>query len=189
MNAKFNRKLWMQLHGYVSVFFLPLACLYAISGVLTIWVDPDTVHKSTLELTALTPMAPVAPDSVRALITAELQQRQLPLPSGELKQKNTQFEWGERNGLQVQYRHSEQNPQNASLRIIRPTFFGHLMAFHKGKGGTLLNLLASGFALLLLSSYLSGLLLALKTTWMQKAAWIALILGVVVSVSAVFWGF
>ncbi|PIQ24018.1 hypothetical protein COW36_05730 [bacterium (Candidatus Blackallbacteria) CG17_big_fil_post_rev_8_21_14_2_50_48_46] len=185
---KFDRKLWMQIHGYLSIFFLPLACLFALSGTLYMWIEPQETSKQTFELSALTPIAPVTPELVKDLVLNELKSHKISAPQGELTQKGNRFLWGKKSGVQVQYQPSESNPQSATIKLSQPTFFGRLMAIHKGKGGTLLNSLTTGFAILLLGSYLSGLLLALKTTWMQKASLISLVAGVFVSVIAFIWG-
>lgn len=186
---KFNRKLWMQLHGYASLFFLPFACVYAISGALHIWAEPHEFEKHIISLTQLQPQAPDTQADVQALIKAELAKNHLSQPEGDLKQRGKSFVWGKNNDRLVKYTPDPQDPHRASLQLSQITFYGRMISFHKGKGSNLLDVLGTGFALLLVCSYLSGLLLALKTAWMQKASLVSLALGLFVTLACLLLGF
>jgi hypothetical protein len=179
----FRRTLWMRLHAWGSVFFLPLACVYALSGALALTQEPATRWNRTLELSDLRPMAPISPDAVATLIRAELARADLPLPPGHLQQQGRIYRWGSKQQVEVKYTPSEHDPRAARLRVSGPTLYGRLIGFHKGRGG-LHTALAIGFAVLLLMSYASGLWLALKTPWLKVSSLVILAAGALLTLLA-----
>lgn len=177
----------MQLHGYLSIFFLPLACVYAFSGSAYLWLDPKESLQMTIEIQNLVSIVPVTEEKIKAVILQELPKNGIfSSPRGKLKQQGNRFSWGDQRHLRVKYYVSAQNPQTAILKISTPTLYGRLIGFHKGKGSGLIKGLGTGFALLLIVSYLSGLFLALKTTWLKKFTILSFIIGLILTLISIF---
>lgn len=177
----------MQLHGYLSIFFLPLACVYVISGSAHLWLTPKESVQLIKEIQNVEPIAPVTQEKVRQLILQQLPKNSIfSSPRGKLKQHGDNFSWGEQRHLKVKYSISALNPQTAFLKITTPTLYGRMIGFHKGKGAGFIKALGTGFGLLLIVSYLSGLFLALKTTWLKKTTIMSFFIGLIITLISIF---
>ena len=177
------RKNFQRLHGYLSIFFLPLALIYIISGTLYLWLDVDTFEKEKITLYDLKPSSPHALADVEALLRAELGSRQYSIPRETLylsDEESDKFKWRSGRSYRVEYRPSSSTKGKAYITIYQSTLYGRLINFHKGEGGVFFDVMGTAFALLLLISYLSGLFLALKLDSMRRGTWLSMLLGALV---------
>lgn len=177
----------MKWHGYLSIFFLPLALLYVVSGSLYLWADLDTQVKEKVTLYGLEPDAPVEADLVRALLKRELAARGYSIPQDELKQDDEgEYVWRTNRSYRVVYRPSSSTKGKAYITVYNSTLYGRLLNFHKGKGSDLFDILGTSFAVLLIFSYLSGVYLAFKIPAMRKWSVMSFLLGLSVVVWALY---
>jgi|GEM_PF-5898886 len=180
-----NRKNLQRIHGYLSIFFLPFALIYMVSGVLYLWADLDTFEKEKITLYGLEPESPRELREVEALLRSELDERGYKIPREGIylsDDEADEFKWRSGRSYRVEYRPSSSTEGKAYIRIYESTLYGRLLNFHKGEGGAIFDFLGTAFACLLLVSYLSGLFLALKLDSMRRGTWVSMILGATVVV-------
>jgi hypothetical protein len=179
----------MRIHSYLSILFLPLALVYAISGIAYLFADWDTSNKNRITLYDLEPESPRILEHVEPLLREQLKANNYPIPTGELNEDDedeAHFEWKSGRSYTVKYRPSSSTKGKAYISIRQKTFYGRLISFHKGDGRDLLDILGASFACLLIFSYLSGVYLAIKIPYLRIGTLIALIVGALLTAWALY---
>ncbi|RDU60577.1 PepSY domain-containing protein [Helicobacter sp. MIT 14-3879] len=179
---KITRKNWMQIHTYLSLFFLPAAMIYALTGALYIFdIREDagaTIHEYKLE------SAPKKGEEVQFMI-ALLQKHNLEIP------KNTEMRNHRGNPTigNIRYNVSIIKEQNGSfiLRTVDRSLYGILVLMHKSKGKYYFDIVAVGFSVSLMLFYLSGLIVTSFAKANRKTAFGILGLGFIITAMAVYY--
>ncbi|TLD80771.1 hypothetical protein LS68_004610 [Helicobacter sp. MIT 05-5293] len=160
---KFDRKLWMQIHLYLSLFFLPAAFIYALTGALYLFDLREEAGAKVHEI-KLDSMPEKGQE--KEFIIQTLEANQLPVP------KNTDVRMHRGNpamgGLTYSVSLSLNKQGEPQLRAVDRSLYGILLLMHKAKGSKyeigsfklgLFDFIAIGFALSLMIFYFSGLVI------------------------------
>lgn len=168
-------KIFRKIHIYLSLFFLPVALLYALSGALYIaGIHGETQGKIVLNA------APQPGEEISAILFA-LKGANLPAP------QNTEPKKDKKGNLQIGNAFFSAalscKGETCEVQTTKRGFIGILILLHKAKLGWYFNILAYGFALSLVIFYISGLFMTLFNSKKDRAAqYTTIALGIVVCV-------
>ncbi|MDD6055198.1 MAG: PepSY domain-containing protein [Helicobacter sp.] len=149
-------KLFRNTHIYLSLFFLPLALIYAITGVVYIFGFNQDVGavKNTYQLTQNIEKGKEAD----ALINF-LKENKLKIPSNlDAKERKGAISIG---GASYSAQIMKNGESNYTITTTQRSFLGNLIMLHKAKGGWYFDVLAVGFGFTLILLYISGLMITL----------------------------
>lgn len=145
------KKHWMQIHTYLSLFFLPAMLIYAITGIGYIFGFKDDAGATVHNFTIPTPESGKEQETILQF----LRDNGLTIPA------NTELKSG-RKGTQmgnIKYSVSLQKEGATSqLTIMDRSLYGILVLMHKAKGAFYFDIIAVGFGISLMLFYLSGLI-------------------------------
>lgn len=172
-------KFFRDVHIYLSLFFLPIALMYALTGVLYIFGfnqnSGATQHTYHIK-------EPVQKGQEVTAMLEFLKENHLEIPSS-LETKTT------KNGAisigSVAYSaHIMQHAENHySITTTKRSILGNLIMLHKAKAKWYFNILAVGFGLTLILLYVSGLMITLFHSKKNRNIQYATILfGIAISV-------
>lgn len=186
-----KKKNWMQIHTYLSLFFLPVALIYALTGVLYIFeIRQDSgarIHTIPLES---------APEKGKEqeIILSTLKENNLPIP------KNTKIKIHRGNPSMGNVRYGaiiiKDKDGSFVVRTIERNLYGVLMLMHKSVGTkfqlgsfrfSLFDFIAIGFGISLVIFYLSGLIVTSFCKRNRKAAFGTLGVGLIITILAVYF--
>jgi len=179
-----SRVLWIKWHAYLSCFFLPLALLYSVSGVLHL-LEVEDGPSETFEYIYSQAQWPDSEQAAKQAVVDLLEQnnlsQHLPLPSNHFNSPD----W--RGWYDI---HQEVNIVNADddhgakVIIEKNNFMRQLMYIHKGIASNLFKILGILLGISLLFSIISGALVALSMPNLKKNSAIASAAGIVTLVVA-----
>lgn len=185
-----KRKLWMQIHLYLSLFFTPLALIYAFTGVLYIF---GLNQNAGAIITNITLESRPQKGQERDFILEILNQNNLKIPKDtSIKSLKGNIAMGD-----VKYSVALLMEKNGNL-ILRTTernLYGVLMMMHKSGGKkyeigdfrfSLFDFLAIGFGISMLLFYLSGLIMTSFCKGKRKAAFGVMGIGFLLTILAVY---
>ena len=145
------KKHWMQIHTYLSLFFLPAMLIYAITGIGYIVGFKDEAGATVQKFTIPTPESGKEQEAILQF----LRDNGLAIPA------NTELKSG-RKGVQMgNLRYSvvfQKGGATSSLTITNRSLYGILVLMHKSKGAFYFDIIAVGFGISLMLFYLSGLI-------------------------------
>ncbi|PZT47778.1 hypothetical protein B6S12_07160 [Helicobacter valdiviensis] len=178
MAKKFiSNKTWMQIHLYVSLFFIPMALIYAITGVGYILDyrqnSGATIHKIQIHQT-------IAKGSEKEVILKALQENNLKIPSNT----EVRFFKGAHSMGTLKYQvllSKDKTGEGYTLSTIDRNFYGVILLLHKAAGKYYFDVLAIGFSVALILIYLSGLFITAFCKKNQKGAVLATLAGFIVT--------
>lgn len=167
-------KLFRQIHIELSLFFLPLALLYAITGALYLsGFNQDSgakIWKFTLPH--------IQKEELPKALDEELLKRGLN-PIGDMKLKK-----GKGNSLMLGGTNYSamltENGNEWKIKVVKRGFWGNLIMLHKGKARWYFDVLAYAFALSLMIFYFSGLMMTKFCQKRRKRALLVTGLGFVI---------
>jgi hypothetical protein len=142
-------RLFLHLHLALSLFFAPLICVCAVTGVLNLchvsdqWTSSVAVYEF--------------PSDSSPQYTAtcdDLKSRGIELPSGPVKPFKGMAIKGTPTSSHILFK---PNGDRLRVEIVEPGVYPKLLLMHKGKTGLFSNILLVGAACALLIAYLSGL--------------------------------
>lgn len=184
MPGKVTSRFWMTIHLYVSIFFLPVAMIYAVTGGLEIFGYHGSSSEQTIEIPLDEPLA----DDIyvqEAFVTEQLRKNNMPVPRGRPQTMRGQFVWGRPTGRNVMLR-IVRDRNVAQLRVEVPGFYNRLALLHEARGGVIFNALAVGFAAAMILIYISGIMICWKAAKLRRAIVLSLISGLLVTAIAIF---
>jgi hypothetical protein len=182
--AKFHTKVWMKIHLYVSIFFMPVAMIFAVTGGLEIFGFHGSSREQTIEV-SLTQPIPDDIDAQQSFVAEQLKKNNLPVPRGRAQSIRGQFFWGRPTGRNIIMRIAQAR-NVAQIRIEIPSFYNRLALLHEARGGAAFNCLAVGFAIAMIVIYVSGIMICWKAVKMRRAILLSLFVGLIVTAIAVF---
>ncbi len=166
------------LHTVLAAFFLPMGLLYSITGGLYgLGIKGDyitTEHQLTLAEPLTADLAPLV-----TLVTAELQTRDLALPTGGagVKKGGTSFyfEWtGSARDVQL---HPTEDPLVATLKVKDVTPHRYFVQLHKAKGGEAFKWFAAVWMVGLVLLFVTGGIMAFAAKPFRKLAIVSGVAG------------
>ena len=144
-------------HVYLCIFFFPMACIYAVTGIS--YVCGYTGKTDTVRLTAaLEAPPPQTPEDKGALVKKILADNGVPCPKGEGKEMRNLFTIGRPTGRHAVLEPARGDAQKVTVSINTPNLLSRLVLLHKAKGGAPFNIFGIAFGVALLLMYLSGFL-------------------------------
>lgn len=179
---KITKKNWMQIHTYLSLFFLPACLIYAITGtgfILGFRADAGaTIHEFSI---AEMPTK----DETKDFIIQKLRDNNLPIP------KNTELRYHRgaptMGGLKYNIIVSKNRKDELVMRVTNRGLYGILLLMHRAKGLYYFDIIAVAFSVSLILFYLSGLIVTQFCKKNRKAGLVALLLGGVITAMVVIF--
>lgn len=152
-----KNKLFRQIHIYVSLFFLPCAVLFALTGIVYILgADQDT----GLKVENYKLVKNIEAGKEKDALIQYLQENNLKIPS------NTEVIKGKDKGVTIGGAHYSANiapiAQNEyAITLKTRSFLGDMIMLHKDKGAWYFSVLSIAFGIALFLLYISGLIITL----------------------------
>lgn len=179
---KITKKNWMQIHTYLSLFFLPACLIYVITGVGHIFdfkVDADSkIYEFSI---AEMPTK----DETKDFIIQKLRDNNLPIP------KNTELRYHRgaptMGDLKYNIIIGKNRKDELVMRVTNRGLYGILLLMHLAKGKYYFDIIAVAFSVSLVLFYLSGLIVTQFCKKNRKAGLVALLLGGVITAMAVIF--
>lgn len=155
-----KNKLFRQIHIYVSLFFLPCAVLFALTGIVYILgADQDT----GLKVENYKLVKNIEAGKEKDALIQYLQENNLKIPS------NTEVIKGKDKGVTIGGAHYSANiapiAQNEyAITLKTRSLLGDMIMLHKDKGAWYFSVLSIAFGIALFLLYISGLIITLFTS-------------------------
>ncbi len=152
-----KNKLFRQIHIYVSLFFLPCAVLFALTGIVYILgADQDT----GLKVENYKLVKNIEAGKEKDALIQYLQENNLKIPS------NTEVIKGKDKGVTIGGAHYSANiapiAQNEyAITLKTRSLLGDMIMLHKDKGAWYFSVLSIAFGIALFLLYISGLIITL----------------------------
>ena len=179
-----SKKFWMRIHLYVSMFFIPMALIYAITGGLEImFTFHGYSHEEVIEISLNEPLSDDLSD-LESWVAKQLNERQLPVPHGHGEMQRGQFIWGRPTGINVALRRNR-TENTVRIRHEVPDFYNRLANLHEGRGGQAFNIMAMSFSVAMILIYISGILICWKSVKLRRLVLASLSIGLVVTAIAI----
>jgi len=178
-------KFWIRVHVYLSMFFLPAAVIYAVTGALCVCgIRGDTRPDTTIDVKLETPV-PRDIQALANLAAKKLQENGLKVPQGDPEMKRGAVVLGKYTGYYASLKVSPKTGEG-ELTVRRPGLYRILMLLHLAAGGTVFNVLAVAFSISMVVIYVSGIIPCWQSPRLRKAMFWSLGIGTVVTVAAVY---
>ena len=171
-------KNFRNIHIYLSLFFLPLALMYALTGIVYICGFNQDIGatKQTYTLTQN-----IEKGKEVDAITEFLKNNHLAIPSNLTPKKNRNggVEIG---GVHYSVSLAQASDSTYSLTTLKRSILGDMIMLHKAKAMWYFNILAVGFGITLVLLYVSGLMITLfNIKKNRKSQYVTLALGFIVT--------
>ena len=168
-------------HAYLSIFFLPMAGIYAVTGIS--YVCGHAGITDTVRLTAaLEAPPPQTSEDKGALVKKILADNGVPCPKGSGKEMRNQFTIGRPTGRHAVLEPLRGNVKEVTVSVNTPNLFSRLVLLHKAKGGVPFNVFGIAFGVALLLMYLSGLLFFWSASELRTKLTLCFAAGLMVTV-------
>lgn len=171
-------KFFRLLHIYVSLFFLPMALIYAISGIAYIFGAKDDIWA---EKTQYKVNATLIKGQEQELLLDILKEQGIKIPSNT-KLRNDRKQGGvSMGGIHYVINAKQEKPDELLITTTTRSWLGDIILLHKDKGGWYFSILAVGFGIALLLLYISGLIITLFASKKDRSSQlIVLALGIII---------
>ncbi len=186
-----NKKNWMQIHTYLSLFFLPAAFIYVLTGALYIFEIRQNSDAKIYDLKL--DFTPKKGEEVKTILNTMIDNN-LPIP------KDTNLKTIKGNPMIGDIKYSATLRKNkdgsTSVYVIDRGIYGILMMMHKSGGkkydilGFKLNffdLIAITFSISMIMFYLSGLIVTSFCKKNRKNAFTCFSLGLIVTILSIYF--
>lgn len=175
---KINKnKLFRSIHIYVSLFFLPLAIIYAFTGIAYICGIKDDYKAQIKTYNINTDLTQINEDNIIKI----LQENNIKIPSNTTLKPNNKTGGYSMGGVHYSININHKNGLNISTR--QNSIIGDLILLHKNKGVWYFSILAIGFGIALVMLYVSGLIITLLAIKKDRNKQLyTLLAGVVVTI-------
>jgi len=171
------RILWIKWHAYLSCFFLPLALIYALTGLLHLFEIKGGAAE-TFEFPYSSASWPDSEQDAKQALQSLLKQKggldHLPLPKNYFVSPAWQGWYDIHQEISLV---AEDEDHAAKLVIEKNDLMRQLMYIHKGIAGNIFKILGILLALSLLFSIISGAIVALAMPKLKRNSTIACVLG------------
>ena len=188
---KISKKFWIKLHLYLSLFFLPLALIYAITGVGYIY---DIRQDAGAKIIKIPLESMPKKGEEQELMLKILHENHLEIP----RDTSIKMFRGNVNMGNVYYGATilKERDGAVNMQVTKRNLYGVLLLMHKSKGSkfkigdfafSFFDFLAMGFGVSLLLFYLSGLIMTSFCKKDRIASFSALGVGLFVTILAVYF--
>ena len=171
------RILWIKWHAYLSCFFLPLALIYALTGLLHL-LEVKGGASETFEFPYSSASWPDSEQEAKQALKSLLKQQDaihhLPLPKNYFVSPVWQGWYDIHQEVSLV---AEDEDHSAKLIIEKNDLMRQLMYIHKGIAGNIFKVLGILLAMSLLFSIISGAIVALAMPKLKRNSTIACTLG------------
>ncbi len=176
------RILWIKWHAYLSCFFLPLAILYALSGLLHL-LEVEEGASAVYEIPYNQPNWPDnEQDARQALLTLLVQTKaHLPIPENYFVSPDWQGWYDIHQEISLV---AADEDHGAKVVIEKNGLMRQLMYIHKGIASNIFKILGILLGISLLFSIISGAIVALAMPKLKKNSAIACLLGCITLITA-----
>lgn len=175
-----TKKHWMQIHTYLSLFFLPAMLIYVITGVGNIFgVDnrPSSVQSFSIP-------TPQTGKEQEAILKA-LHEHSMPIPD------NTELRDSRNKHVMGNHSYSVEMSTNTNgetiITTVHHSLFDILLTMHKAKNTPFFDVVAIGFSISLILFYVSGLVMTSFCKRNRKEALGTLSAGIFVCCIAIYF--
>lgn len=178
-----NRRTLIKVHGFIAVFFLPLAMLYAITGALYITGSKGSIDETTLKVGLRSGWAQSI-DVARSFANEHLLDAGFPAASNSAGE----FVLGDGKYLWRALTHSvtlvRLDDATAEIRVEKNSLYKQLVEIHKNHAGPWFAFLGIAFGVAMMTLILSGAWMMFESSLYRRAASSLLIVGTTVSLAA-----
>lgn len=181
---KIERKQWMKIHSYVSAFFLPLAVIFILTGVLYLFGLHSTMERQKVDFQVERSLMK-DPAALTDAVKKTLEENDLSMPGGQAKRIRNGYAWGKMTGVSVQL-FPDRKSGEFRLFVNKAGIYDKLILAHKGKVGTVFIIFSVLFSISLLVTYFSGVFIAFKNKANRKNTVAVIAIGIVVTVILLF---
>lgn len=180
-----NYRTLVKIHGYIAVFFLPMAILYAVTGAFYIVGESGSVRSTSIEF----PLAPGWPQTfpdAREVADHHLQQRQLRLVPRNVDrrvQEDDEYYW---RGLTHSVTMTRSGDATATVIVNENDLYRQLVEIHKNHAGVVYAVIGFAFGIAMAILIVSGSLMMFRSRLYRRAATWLLSSGTVLCIVAYY---
>jgi hypothetical protein len=177
---KIEKKTWVQIHNWGSAFFLPLAFIFILTGMLYLLGVRSTMKEQRIDFQMERALLQDS-GALTAAVKEKLEANRIAMPAGEVRRMRDGYVWGEMSGTSVALM-PDQETGGFQLTVSTARLYDRLLMVHKGKAGLLFKIFSILFSFALLLSYFSGLIMVWKNASSRKNSLLAVAIGLFVTV-------
>lgn len=175
----------IKIHGYIAVFFLPLALLYAVTGTLYIIGKSGSASTVSVEFQTMDGW-PETIEAAYPLVEGKLHENNLPVALNSVTatsrvNSDTEYYW---RTLAHSATLTKTGDAAATLRVQENGTYRQLVEIHKDHAGILFTIMGFGFGIAMSVLILSGALMMFKSKLYRKPATLLLSSGTVLCLAA-----
>lgn len=175
-----KNKFFRYFHIYVSLFFLPVTLLYAVSGVSYIFGLKEDTGASKITYTASGIQLPTGDE--KGVLLGILKAQGIKIPADTTLRNDKKKGGVSMGGIHYSV-NAKQNGEDLLITATTRSLLGDIILLHKDKGGWYFSILAVGFGVSLVLLYLSGLMITLFASKKDRKSQLAVLaLGVLACV-------
>lgn len=176
-----KKSLWLKIHVYVAIFFLPFMLLFAATGVGHLLGFNQFAGSSKQSFELQIPATSDKNELKNALIST-LKEHGLSIPGGYERVRDGRFSLNN-----AKYAASIQNKDGKMIvEYTERTWFGTMYSMHFGHGSKLFNVLSIIFSAFIVVVYLSGFMVTSWCKRYRKTAIFSLVIGSLVVIFCYF---
>lgn len=166
-----NHLTLIKIHGYIAVFFLPMALLYAVTGALYIVGKGGAAETVSFEVAA-TGSWPATTDAASALADRKLRENGLPsiinaITATSRAVSDTEYYW---RTLSQSVTLTRTGEETAELWVQDNSLYRQLVEIHKNHAGILFAIIGFGFGIAMAVLILSGALMMFRSRLYRRSA-------------------
>ncbi|MDA3967679.1 MULTISPECIES: hypothetical protein [Helicobacter] len=183
MKKLISNKSWMKIHLYVSLFFIPMALIYAITGVGYIF---DYRQNAGAEINKVAINSEINAEKIQEIMLNTLKENNLAIPSNT----EVRFAKGAHSMGNLKYQVvllKNKDNEGYTLQTIDRNLYGVVLLLHKAAGKYYFDILAIAFSVALVLLYISGLFITAFCKKDRKGSMIAVLLGFLVTALAIYF--
>ena len=179
---KITKKNWMQIHTYLSLFFLPACLIYVITGVGYIFdfnADADAkIYEFSIK--AIPPK-----EQAQDFILQKLRENDLPIPKNtEVRYRHGSPTMG---GMKYNIIIGKNRSDEIVMRVTNRGIYGVLLLLHRARGLYYFDIIAVAFSVSLILFYLSGLIVTQFCKKNRKEGLLTFVFGGIATAIAVIF--
>ncbi|PAF52790.1 hypothetical protein [Helicobacter sp. 13S00477-4] len=172
------------IHLYSSLFFLPLAFIYALSGIFFLTGYYGNIKTQTYEIKH-NPKEILLTEELKDFLLDFLSSNQLKIPNDKTP-KPTRDKKGIEIGVMSYIAQIKQEKDILIIKTFQRDFISNLLALHFAQGRWYFDVLGICFGIALGIFYLSGILMIRHSKY-KKPLWITFFLGLGVTSFIAYW--
>lgn len=179
-------KLWFNLHAYLSMFFLPVALMVAVTGFMNVtgytgYIDTQE-YKLILDQSLPRPLSENLEAQEKVMLDFA-RENNIAIPEGTVRKGKQGVILGDATGYHFNLIPSRME-DTAQLNVNHPGLFYKMLMLHKSKCGFYFKILMFGLGITMVLLYLSGIFLIWKNRKMRSKLLLCCGIGIIVTVLA-----